>query len=41
MITYVTVQVITLVNVYVDLVEFRVLPVLHRPEMVDVGVKTI
>ena len=28
----------TLVNVYVDL---RVLPVLHRPEVVDIGVNTV
>ena len=31
----------TLVNVYVDLVVLRVLPVLHRPEVVDIGVNTI
>ena len=31
---------ITLVNVYVDLY-LRVLPVLHRPEVVDIGVDTI
>ena len=32
-----------LVNVYVDLVVLtvRVLPVLHRPEVVDIGVDTI
>ena len=34
---------ITLVNVYVDLVVFthNLLPVLHRPEVVDIGVNTI
>ena len=32
----------TLVNVNVDLVVFlRVLPVLHRPEVVGIGVNTI
>ena len=31
---------LTLVNVYVDLVVFTVLPVLHRPEVVDIGVNT-
>ena len=30
-----------LVNVYVDLVIFSVLPVLHRPEVVDIGVNTV
>ena len=32
---------LTLVNVYVDLVYLRVLPVLHRPEVLDIGVNTI
>ena len=31
----------TLVNVYVDLVVFTRMVVLHRPEVVDIGVKTI
>ena len=31
----------TLVNVYVDLLVLRVLPVLHRPEVVDIGVNNI
>ena len=31
---------VTLVNVYVDLLVLRVLPVLHRPEVVDIGVKS-
>ena len=34
-------QYFTLVNVYVDVVVLRVLPVLHKPEMVDIGVNTI
>ena len=33
--------IITLVNIYVDLVYLRVLPVLHRPEVVDIDVNTI
>ena len=32
---------ITLVNVYVDWWYLHVLPVLHRPEAVDIGVNTI
>ena len=32
---------LTLVNVYVDCWYLRVLPVLHRPEVVDIGVNTI
>ena len=31
----------TLVNVYVDLVVFTRIAVLHRPDVVDVGVNTI
>ena len=31
----------TLVNVYVDLLVLRVLPVLYRPEVVDIGVNNI
>ena len=30
-----------LVNVYIDLLVLRVLPVLYRPEVVDIGVNTI
>ena len=35
---FIDVMNITLVNVYVDLVHLRVLPVLHRPEVVVIGV---
>ena len=35
------IQSITLVNVYVDLVVFTRIAVLHRPEVVDIGVNTI
>ena len=34
-------SIFTLVNVYVDLVYLRVLPVLYRPEVVDIGVYTM
>ena len=33
-------SIFTLVNVYVDLVVFNVLPVLHIREVVDIGVNT-
>ena len=33
--------VITLVNVYVDLLVFTRIAGLHRPEVVDIGVNTI
>ena len=34
-----TKQIVTLVNIYVDLLVFTRIAVLHRPEVVDIGVK--